>query len=345
MPRKQNAGGGQGQGQGQRQRQKSGGAGAGKFFGTPLGVTVLILSIVGVLLLSTVLALYFSGIRYVNHDFVEQLTGERYSIRFIGKTDGNGIPLSGTVHYADGSTAALSGKDGVYRVEYKNGDIYEGPLLQLQKHGKGVLTLASGDRYEGEFAYDEMSGEGRYEYITGDVYEGNFAAGKKSGYGVYTWAPDEENRTAKYEGYFEKDLRNGDGTFTYADGTVYKGGFKDDKKEDVSGEFTIRNADGSTDVYVGGFVGDVREGYGEYTWASGDVYKGEFRNNLLDGEGTYIWADGRTYKGSFTAGKIDADGHRILHLRATQSPPGEPPPAGRPARQDNNKENPGAGVR
>jgi hypothetical protein len=44
-------------------------------------------------------------------------------------------------------------------------------------------------------------------------------------------------------------------------------------------------ADGS--VYEGGFADNRKHGAGKYTKASGDWYEGGWKGNLMHGEGTY----------------------------------------------------------
>ena len=82
-----------------------------------------------------------------------------------------------------------------------------------------------------------------------------------------------------YVGTFVDDLKNGQGTFLYANG----------------------------DIYVGTFVDDARTGQGKYTWAAGDEYEGEFRDNAISGQGTYRFASGRTYTGQFENNEIVKD--------------------------------------
>ena len=61
--------------------------------------------------------------------------------------------------------------------------------------------------------------------------------------------------------------RNGQGTETYADGTIYTGGFKDGK----------------------------RNGQGTLTYADGTMYTGEWKDGKPNGQGTYTYADATTY--------------------------------------------------
>jgi hypothetical protein len=48
-----------------------------------------------------------------------------------------------------------------FQVRYSNGDIYEGFLLKLLRHGKGKMYYANGDRYEGEWRQNRREGQGK----------------------------------------------------------------------------------------------------------------------------------------------------------------------------------------
>ena len=64
-------------------------------------------------------------------------------------------------------------------------------------------------------------------------------------------------------GEWKKGLREGRGSFTYANGDKYDGDFKNDE----------------------------RNGEGTYTYQNGDIYKGSYENDLRHGPGTYTYAD------------------------------------------------------
>ena len=79
-------------------------------------------------------------------------------------------------------------------------------------------------------------------------------------------------------------MKNGKGTYTWANGNSY----------------------------TGDFVNDERTGQGTFTWANGDRYEGGFVNGKLQGQGTYTWAaaDGaqpRVYTGYFKDGLINPE--------------------------------------
>ena len=56
-------------------------------------------------------------------------------------------------------------------------------------------------------------------------YKGYFRYGKKAGKGIL------QTRAGTYQGQFENDYLNGDGTFVWNDGKVYEGDFKRTKMD------------------------------------------------------------------------------------------------------------------
>jgi len=74
-----------------------------------------------------------------------------------------------------------------------------------------------------------------------------------------------------YEGEWNKDQREGLGTFYHKDGRYYTGSFKD----------------------------NWRSGFGTYYWPSGDRFEGQWVDNDRHGSGKMIWKDGNTYTGEF----------------------------------------------
>lgn len=117
----------------------------------------------------------------------------------------------------------------------------------------GKLTYPNGDTFTGEFNYGQPNGSGKMIYVNGDHYVGNFYEGQKHGIGEYTWADGNryigqfidgslEGRGAyyflgknkispdKYIGDFKKNVFSGDGVYTYGNGGVVSGKFKDGKK-------------------------------------------------------------------------------------------------------------------
>jgi formylglycine-generating enzyme required for sulfatase activity len=99
------------------------------------------------------------------------------------------------------------------------------------------------------------------------------------------------NSTA-HGGCTRGDCANGQGTFTYADGSVYVGQWKDGR---FHGQGTFYYADDS--VYAGQWKDNMRDGGGTYTRPSGSKYVGQWKNDRFDGQGTHTYPDGSQYVG------------------------------------------------
>jgi hypothetical protein len=86
-------------------------------------------------------------------------------------------------------------------------------------------------------------------------------------------------------------------TKTYANGNVYVGQMKDDKKHG-HGKYTYNSGSNKGNVYVGQWKDDKRDGRGKHTIANGNVYDGQYKGNKRNGIGTYTWANGKVYFGN-----------------------------------------------
>lgn len=85
-------------------------------------------------------------------------------------------------------------KAKIDRIEFDNGDVYEGEMVNGLRHGKGKYTWANGDFYEGEWAKGWRSGFGIYKSYdknekdgstyTSYTYEGEWKDSKKHGQGI-----------------------------------------------------------------------------------------------------------------------------------------------------------------
>jgi hypothetical protein len=98
----------------------------------------------------------------------------------------------------------------------------------------GRINFINGDIFKGHFKDGRACGEGNIKYVRSlpghngaeyeeATYEGNFKAGKREGFGIMTWADG-----SLYKGVWKNDMRH-DGEMIMSNGNIYRGGFKDDK--------------------------------------------------------------------------------------------------------------------
>ena len=130
-----------------------------------------------------------------------------------------------------------------------------------------------------------------------------------------------------YDGGFKDGLRDGEGTYTYAEaGNKYEGEWKLNKKNGI-GKMTF-GADGE---YYGHFENGKRSGEGVYKYLkTKDLYSGSWKNDLKHGKGTFIFFDTRMKivgdwaNGQITNGKwIFANGTYFEGLFENNYPKGE----------------------
>ena len=119
------------------------------------------------------------------------------------------------------------------------------------------------------------------------------------GYGTYTYTNGE------YSGEFLNSKRHGQGTFTWADGDIYKGLWKEDYQT-VGIEYST-NGNTFNQSYYNPLT---KEAIGDYYFADGNIIKdAHFINGLLNGEATLICAEtskcaGQQIKGNWKDGKF-----------------------------------------
>ena len=142
--------------------------------------------------------------------------------------------------------------------EWQNGDKYDGNFSNGSLEGQGTMYLASGGKRVGRWVNGLQNGEGIYYYASGDRYEGNFSNGQRDGKGsfyfadstIYTgdWKNDKKSgygilkvgsinpgfinycdKCKTYKGYWQDDLKNGDGGCYDNNGIlIYEGTFVND---------------------------------------------------------------------------------------------------------------------
>ena len=89
-------------------------------------------------------------------------------------------------------------------------------------------------------------------------------------------------------------MRNGKGTFTYDNGDIYEGDYKDNMKNG-KGTYTYYNGD----IYEGDYKDGMMNGKGTFTYANRNIYEGDFKNGMMNGMGKFTYIDGNVYEGMF----------------------------------------------
>ena len=122
-------------------------------------------------------------------------------------------------------------------------------------------------------------------------------------FGTYTWASG-----SKYVGGYKDGKQHGQGTYTWVSGSKYVGEFKDSKRNG-QGTYTYGSkTKWAGDKYVGEFRDSKRNGQGTYTYASGSKYVGDYKDSKMHGQGTYTWANGDKYVGEYKDDKRNGQG-------------------------------------
>lgn len=134
----------------------------------------------------------------------------------------------------------------------------------------GDIIYMDGRKYIGGWHHGHWHGPAKVKHANGDLFEGNYDMDKRQGQGTYKW-----NDGRVYVGDFHNDKRHGSGEFRWPDKACY----------------------------VGHFENGHRHGYGNYKFPDGSVYEGEWKNSQMHGQGECQWADKRIYSGEWRYGK------------------------------------------
>ena len=158
----------------------------------------------------------------------------------------------------------------------------------------------------------------------GDVYAGYLKNAVKEGWGTYYWKKTGD----KYVGNWKNNKMNGFGTYYHKDASIWFMGSW------VGGKKSVSAVDDLKLKTFGLLYGNIKDGYGIYSWNSGNKYDGiwedskkngigtlmfsigdfctgKFEDNELNGTGAYIWTNGNVYVGDFKAGKKEGTGKAL----------------------------------
>lgn len=138
-------------------------------------------------------------------------------------------------------------KQTFVKIQYENGDLYEGFYLENKFHGKGRF-ISKSMSYDGFWKHGFPHGKGREIWKSGAVYKGSFYFGQKWGHGSYLWP----NKNL-YEGSWAGDLMHGKGSIKYPNG----------------------------DELNATFIKGMPRGICEFRFSNGNIFKGKFLNGKI----------------------------------------------------------------
>ena len=252
-----------------------------------------------------------------------------------------------------GKTGCISGdcQNGSGTYILPDGSVYVGEFEQGEIHGVGVCYYRDGSRYQGEWAHRLPHGKGTRYFPNGQKRTGNWRRGLAIGPdGHYESIASQEkyvNSNIQLQiGCLQGNCQNGTGSYAYADGSRYEGGFRAGKP-DGQGVFYYPNGDryegqllrglrhGTGRLYhengtvsqgpwsqgepvsnlaavgqtrTGCIEGDCRDGYGIYIFKDNARYHGDFRNGRPHGQGIVEYTNGEKYEGEMRDGAFAGRG-------------------------------------
>ena len=212
--------------------------------------------------------------------------------------DGLGTYRFGTSGHIYVGSFSQNKMKGYGKHEYSDGSSYDGQCDGFQREGYGVHIAVNGDKYEGEFLNDFRDGHGKLQYSNGTcVYEGYFKEDLRTGFGFFTFD------AGVYEGMWQDDKMEGQGTCRYLNGDVYIGMWSQSK---LHGKGVFQYANG--DVYDGEFLNGREHGQGKFTTTEGEVYEGSYLHGMRFGFGKQVYKDGKIYEGDFAEDRMGGIG-------------------------------------
>ena len=172
---------------------------------------------------------------------------------------------------------------------YESGEVYQGPVINGRKSGRGKSLLINGDSYEGDWLNDKKEGKGKFSQANGYIYEGGWQDNKRHGKGKIT-NPEGD----MYEGDWVFGRIEGEGKYSWKNGDIYEGSWKNNKKEG-KGKFTWRTGA----FYEGDWLDNKKHGKGIFSYANGDFYEGDWQDDQRHGQGHFQTKNGEIYQGTW----------------------------------------------
>mmetsp|Transcript_755 Transcript_755/g.1371 ORF Transcript_755/g.1371 Transcript_755/m.1371 type:complete len:1046 (-) Transcript_755:81-3218(-) len=219
---------------------------------------------------------------------------------------------------------------------WKEGTKYEGPFIASEIEGSGKYIWPDGSTYEGQVSKGKRHGQGVYLHADGSTkYEGEWFEGRRHGVGVLSYGVKGE---AYYSGQWQDGCKHGEGRQVWPSKNTYEGQWRQGRMSGTgtmiwrdTGMLEVYTGEWDNDVpqgagrhvwhapdvtrpemggkempsqqtnnsYEGQWVGGVRHGTGQFSYASGSTYQGQWDRNMKHGEGRYTYEDGSAYNSLF----------------------------------------------
>ncbi len=178
----------------------------------------------------------------------------------------------GTYTDGDGGKYVGEWKDSVLNGQgtftYSNGTKYVGEFKDGKMNGQGTYTFANGGKYVGEFKDGKMNGQGTYTFADGSKYVGEREGGKMNGQGTYYYLAEDQYKGDTHMSQWRDGNPFGRVTYIFANGDKYEGGFKVEPYNSSGGGFKDANFHGEgTLTYANGTVKEGIWKNGEFQYA------------------------------------------------------------------------------
>ena len=175
--------------------------------------------------------------------------------------------------------------DGHGRFQLLSGAVYEGNFFNGMIEGQGICTFSNGSYFSGNWHNRLPNGPGEFVDTEGYSCSGIWKNGRLTNQDSIACRP---NLLEIQTGCVIGDCLNGHGVFAYADGSIFKGSFKNARAH----------------------------GQGQLQYPNGTSYTGAFKQSLFQGKGLVELPNGQIKKGIWENGEKVLD---ELHLEGCVS--------------------------